>query len=42
MDEHGRLLVRVADGSLRTITAGDVFPLADQPAAPASITERVD
>ncbi len=42
MDEHGRLLVRMADGSLRTITAGDVFPLADAPATQVPTTERVD
>jgi BirA family biotin operon repressor/biotin-[acetyl-CoA-carboxylase] ligase len=28
LDEHGRLLLRVADGTLETITAGDVFPVA--------------
>ena len=42
MDEHGRLLVRMADGSLRTVTAGDVFALADAAATQASTTERVD
>ena len=42
MDERGRLLVRMADGSVRTVTAGDVFPLADAPPVRASMTERVD
>jgi BirA family biotin operon repressor/biotin-[acetyl-CoA-carboxylase] ligase len=28
LDDHGRLLLRVADGTLQTITAGDVFPVA--------------
>jgi BirA family biotin operon repressor/biotin-[acetyl-CoA-carboxylase] ligase len=28
LDERGRLLLRVADGTLQTITAGDVFPVA--------------
>jgi BirA family transcriptional regulator, biotin operon repressor / biotin---[acetyl-CoA-carboxylase] ligase len=32
LDEAGRLLLRLADGSLETITAGDVFPLGDQAA----------
>jgi len=27
LDEHGRLLLRLADGSLQTIAAGEVFPL---------------
>jgi BirA family biotin operon repressor/biotin-[acetyl-CoA-carboxylase] ligase len=27
LDEHGRLLLRLADGRLQAITAGDVFPL---------------
>jgi BirA family transcriptional regulator, biotin operon repressor / biotin---[acetyl-CoA-carboxylase] ligase len=40
MDERGRLLVRLADGSLRTVTAGDVFPLGDGPAARASAKGR--
>ena len=42
MDERGRLLVRVADGSLQAVTAGDVFPLAEAPAARASMIGRVD
>jgi BirA family transcriptional regulator, biotin operon repressor / biotin---[acetyl-CoA-carboxylase] ligase len=28
LDERGRLLVRLADGSVQTIAAGDVFPVA--------------
>ncbi|HTV38692.1 MAG TPA: biotin--[acetyl-CoA-carboxylase] ligase [Xanthobacteraceae bacterium] len=36
LDEHGQLLLRLADGSLETIAAGDVFPLdGPAPAAPA-------
>ena len=31
LDEHGRLLLRLADGALQTITAGDVFPVAGAP-----------
>ena len=27
LDEHGQLLLRLVDGSLQTIAAGDVFPL---------------
>ena len=34
LDEHGQLLLRLADGSLQTIAAGDVFPLDG--AAPAA------
>jgi BirA family biotin operon repressor/biotin-[acetyl-CoA-carboxylase] ligase len=40
MDERGRLLVRLAGGSLRTVTAGDVFPLGDGPAAGAPAKGR--
>jgi BirA family biotin operon repressor/biotin-[acetyl-CoA-carboxylase] ligase len=29
LDEAGRLLLRSADGKLQTITAGDIFPLAE-------------
>jgi BirA family transcriptional regulator, biotin operon repressor / biotin---[acetyl-CoA-carboxylase] ligase len=32
LDERGRLLLRLTDGSLQTITAGDVFPVGEQPA----------
>jgi BirA family biotin operon repressor/biotin-[acetyl-CoA-carboxylase] ligase len=42
MDERGRLLVRLADGSLRTVTAGDVFPLGNEPAGQAPATGRAD
>ena len=28
LDERGQLLLRLADGTLQTITAGDVFPVA--------------
>jgi hypothetical protein len=28
LDEQGRLLLRLPDGTLQTITAGDVFPVA--------------
>ena len=28
LDERGRLLLRLKDGTLQTITAGDVFPVA--------------
>jgi BirA family biotin operon repressor/biotin-[acetyl-CoA-carboxylase] ligase len=31
LDEHGRLLLRLADGALQTITAGDVFPVTGAP-----------
>jgi BirA family biotin operon repressor/biotin-[acetyl-CoA-carboxylase] ligase len=33
LDEHGRLLLRLADGGLQAITAGEVFPVAGAPAA---------
>jgi BirA family biotin operon repressor/biotin-[acetyl-CoA-carboxylase] ligase len=32
IDEAGRLRLRLADGTLRTITAGDMFPLAESAA----------
>jgi biotin-(acetyl-CoA carboxylase) ligase len=32
LDEHGRLLLRLADGSVQAIAAGEVFPLAAAPA----------
>jgi BirA family biotin operon repressor/biotin-[acetyl-CoA-carboxylase] ligase len=41
LDEGGRLLLRVADGTVQTITAGDVFPLGEQTARSAA-TGRVD
>ncbi len=31
LDDHGRLLLRLADDTLQTITAGDVFPVAAIP-----------
>jgi BirA family transcriptional regulator, biotin operon repressor / biotin---[acetyl-CoA-carboxylase] ligase len=34
IDVSGRLLLRLADGSLETIAAGDVFPLGDEVACP--------
>lgn len=38
MDEHGRLLLRLADGSLRAIAAGEVFPLASAPMSGAPMS----
>ena len=34
LDERGRLLLRLADGALETISAGDVFPLEPNRHAP--------
>jgi len=31
LDEKGRLLLRLADGGLQVITAGEVFPVAGAP-----------
>jgi BirA family biotin operon repressor/biotin-[acetyl-CoA-carboxylase] ligase len=31
LDEQGRLLLRLADGGLQAITAGEVFPVAGAP-----------
>jgi BirA family biotin operon repressor/biotin-[acetyl-CoA-carboxylase] ligase len=28
LDQRGRLLLRLADGTIQTVTAGDVFPVA--------------
>jgi len=43
LDEQGRLLLRLADGSLQAITAGEVFPLAGaSPPARPPATERAD
>jgi BirA family biotin operon repressor/biotin-[acetyl-CoA-carboxylase] ligase len=39
LDERGRLLIRLADGSVQAITAGDVFPV---PTAPSPAAGRVD
>jgi BirA family biotin operon repressor/biotin-[acetyl-CoA-carboxylase] ligase len=36
LDAHGRLLLRLAEGRIETITAGDVFPLTAAPAAVAA------
>jgi BirA family transcriptional regulator, biotin operon repressor / biotin---[acetyl-CoA-carboxylase] ligase len=33
IDERGRLILRLADGSVRTIAAGDVFPTVQEPSA---------
>ena len=33
LDEQGRLLLRLADGGLQAITAGEVFPVASAPPA---------
>ena len=32
LDDAGQLLLRLADGKLQTITAGDVFPVAERAA----------
>ncbi len=32
LDEQGRLMLRLADGSVQAISAGDVFPLAPRTA----------
>jgi BirA family transcriptional regulator, biotin operon repressor / biotin---[acetyl-CoA-carboxylase] ligase len=32
LDQRGRLLLRLPDGTLQTITAGEVFPAANEPA----------
>jgi len=42
LDERGRLLLRLADGSLQTIAAGDVFPVAAEPPARAKAARPVD
>jgi len=42
LDERGRLLLRLADGNLQTITAGDVFPLARAHRDFPQATERAD
>jgi len=36
LDTQGRLLLRLADGRLETVTAGDVFPITAAPAAAAA------
>ena len=30
LDERGRLLLRLADGAMQTVTAGDVFPVGER------------
>jgi BirA family biotin operon repressor/biotin-[acetyl-CoA-carboxylase] ligase len=40
LDDRGRLLLRLADGSLQTIAAGDVFPLTDARSVGASMPGR--
>jgi BirA family transcriptional regulator, biotin operon repressor / biotin---[acetyl-CoA-carboxylase] ligase len=42
LDEHGRLLLRLADGGLEAITAGEVFPVAGAPAIHRPATGCVD
>jgi BirA family biotin operon repressor/biotin-[acetyl-CoA-carboxylase] ligase len=42
VDEHGRLLLRLADGSVQAIAAGDVFPLASEQPGGVPATGRVD
>ncbi len=40
LDEHGRLLLRLADGSVQAIAAGEVFPLTGTPAGNAATGRR--
>jgi BirA family transcriptional regulator, biotin operon repressor / biotin---[acetyl-CoA-carboxylase] ligase len=42
LDERGRLLLRLADGSLEPIAAGDVFPVAGAMPVRATAPGRVD
>ncbi len=42
LDEKGRLLLRLADGGVQAITAGEVFPSASAPPACPPATGRVD
>ena len=42
LDERGRLLLRLADGSLQPIAAGDVFPVAGAAADREPAPGRVD
>lgn len=42
LDERGHLLLRLADGNLQTITAGDVFPVAGERPARVAARGRVD
>ena len=41
LDERGRLLLRLADGSLQPIAAGDVFPVASAAAEPRARAGRL-
>jgi BirA family transcriptional regulator, biotin operon repressor / biotin---[acetyl-CoA-carboxylase] ligase len=42
LDEQGRLLLRLGDGSLQTIAAGEVFPVAGTASEGVSPTGRID
>ena len=42
LDERGRLMLRLADGTVQTITAGEVFPLAGAPPVDQPAMGRVD
>jgi BirA family transcriptional regulator, biotin operon repressor / biotin---[acetyl-CoA-carboxylase] ligase len=42
LDEEGRLLLRLSDGSLQAIAAGEVFPMAGPSSARASPSARID
>jgi len=42
VDERGRLLLRLADGSVQAVAAGDVFPLGGAMPVRASAPGRVD
>jgi BirA family transcriptional regulator, biotin operon repressor / biotin---[acetyl-CoA-carboxylase] ligase len=42
LDEHGRLLLRLADGSVQAIAAGEVFPPAPPPSAGVPAMGRAD
>ncbi len=42
LDERGRLLLRLADGSVQAITAGDVFPVASEAPTRSPATGRGD
>ncbi len=40
LDEAGRLVLRLADGTAQVITAGEVFPIAMAAPARAATTNR--
>jgi BirA family transcriptional regulator, biotin operon repressor / biotin---[acetyl-CoA-carboxylase] ligase len=42
LDEQGRLLLRLRDGSLQAIAAGEVFPIADPSSERPSASARID